>query len=91
MEVVDLKQSNLLINKYNHIIPIRCITHHVNLLITDVMKHEYSSTIQKIKKIHIHFKKEKDHSWSHYIFIVYKDLLNIFHIEFIFNINLTDN
>jgi len=32
-------------NEYNHIISISCIIHHINLLITDIMKHEYSKEI----------------------------------------------
>ena len=44
--------------KYNHIIPVRCITHHVNLLTTDIMKHEYSEkTIANCMKIINYFKK----------------------------------
>lgn len=47
-----VKAKQLVNNKYNHIIPIRCIAHHVNLLTTDVMKHEYSKElIMKCMKI----------------------------------------
>ena len=27
--------------KYDHIIPVKCITHHINLIITDIMKYEH--------------------------------------------------
>ncbi len=40
-----VKAKNLVNMKYNHIIPIRCIAHHVNLLTTDIMKHSYSKGI----------------------------------------------
>ena len=44
--------------KYQHIIPIRCITHHINLLTTDIMKHEHSKkTIANCMKIVNYFKK----------------------------------
>ena len=27
--------------KYGYIIPVRCITYHINLIITDIIKHEH--------------------------------------------------
>jgi hypothetical protein len=35
--------KKLVNKKYPHILPVRCITHHVNLLTTDIMKHEFSN------------------------------------------------
>ena len=44
--------------KYQHIIPVRCITHHVNLLTTDIMRHEHSkNTISICMKIVNYFRK----------------------------------
>ena len=44
--------------KYGHIIPVRCITHHINLITTDIMKHEHSKkTIVNCIKIVNYFKK----------------------------------
>jgi hypothetical protein len=40
-----VKAKQLVNDEYNHIIPIRYIAHHVNLLTTDIMKHEYSKEI----------------------------------------------
>src|SRR5256885_6269377 len=40
--------KKLVNKKYPHILPVRCITHHVNLLTTDIIKYEFSkSTISK--------------------------------------------
>ena len=35
--------KKLVNNKYAHIIPVRCITHHINLLTNDIMKHEFQN------------------------------------------------
>ena len=44
--------------KYPHILPVRCITHHVNLLTNDIMKHEFSrSTISKCMSIVKYFRR----------------------------------
>ena len=44
--------KRLVNEKYPHIIPVRCITHHINLLTNDIMKHEFSRlTISKCMKI----------------------------------------
>jgi Protein of unknown function (DUF 659) len=44
--------KKLINEKYSHIIPIRCIAHHINLITTDIMKLEYSKhTINKVFKI----------------------------------------
>ena len=44
--------------KYPNIIPVRCITHHINLLTTDIMKHEFSkSIITKCMKVVKHFRR----------------------------------
>ena len=44
--------------KYKHIIPVRCITHHINLMTTDIMKHEHlKKTIANCIKIVNYFKK----------------------------------
>ena len=44
--------KKLVNEKYPHIIPVRCITHHINLLTNDIMKHEFSkSTMSKCMKI----------------------------------------
>src|SRR5688572_6274251 len=50
--------KKLVNEKYPHILPVRCITHHVNLLTTDIMKHEFSkSTISKCMTIIKYFKR----------------------------------
>jgi hypothetical protein len=47
-----VKAKQLVNDKYSHIIPVRCITHQVNLLTTDIMKHQYfKETITKCMKI----------------------------------------
>jgi hypothetical protein len=47
-----VKAKRLVNEKYPHIIPVRCITHHINLLTNDIMKHEFSRlTISKCMKI----------------------------------------
>jgi hypothetical protein len=47
-----VKAKQLVNDKYSHIIPVRCITHQVNLLTTDIMKHQHSKeTITKYMKI----------------------------------------
>ena len=44
--------------KYRHIIPVRCITHYINLIMTDIIKHEHSKkTIANCMKIVNYFKK----------------------------------
>ena len=44
--------------KYNHIIPIRCIIHYINLIMTDIMKYEHlKKTIANCMKIVNYFKK----------------------------------
>ena len=44
--------------KYRHIIPVRYIIHHINLIITDIIKHEHSKkTIANCMKIVNYFKK----------------------------------
>ena len=40
-----VKAKKIVNAKYNHIIPIRCIAYHVNLLTTDIMKQEYAKEI----------------------------------------------
>src|SRR5256714_7327656 len=50
--------KKLVNEKYPHILPVRCITHYVNLLTTDIMKHEFSkSTISKCMTIIKYFKR----------------------------------
>ena len=40
--------KKLVNEKYSHILPVKCITHHVNLLTTDIMKYEFlKNTISK--------------------------------------------
>ncbi len=47
-----VKAKQMINDEYNHIISISCITHHVNLLTTDIMKHEYlKEIIMKCMKI----------------------------------------
>ena len=47
-----VKAKRLVNEKYSHIIPVRCITHHINLLTNDIMKHNFSRiTISKSMKI----------------------------------------
>src|SRR2546421_11351524 len=49
--------KKLVNEKYPHILPVRCITYYVNLLTTDIMKHEFSkSTISKYMTIIKYFK-----------------------------------
>ena len=44
--------------KYRHIIPVKCITHHINLIMTNIMKHKHSKkTITNCIKIVNYFKK----------------------------------
>jgi len=44
--------KRLVNKKYLHIMPVRCITHHINLLTNDIMKHEFSKlTISRCMKI----------------------------------------
>ena len=44
--------------KYRYIIPVRCITHHINLIIINIIKHKYSKkTIANYIKIVNYFKK----------------------------------
>ncbi|PKY60258.1 hypothetical protein RhiirA4_430989 [Rhizophagus irregularis] len=44
--------KKLVNKKYPHVIPVRCITYHINLLTNDIMKHKFSkSTISKCMKI----------------------------------------
>lgn len=44
--------KRLVNKKYSHIMPVRCITHHINLLTSDIMKHEFSKlTISRCMKI----------------------------------------
>jgi len=44
--------KNLISAQYPHIIPMRCIAHHINLLTNDIMKLEWSSKlIKECKKI----------------------------------------
>ena len=56
--IVSDHASNMVLAKklinieYPHIIPIRCIAHHINLITTDIMKLEYSKhTINQVFKI----------------------------------------
>src|ERR1044072_2540868 len=43
--------------KYGHIISIKCITHHINLIMTDIMKYEHlKKTIVNCMKIVNYFK-----------------------------------
>ena len=50
--------KKLVNEKYPHILPVRCIAHHVNLLTTDIMKHEFSKcTISKCMTIIKYFKR----------------------------------
>lgn len=47
-----IKVKQLVNDKYNHIIPIHCIAHQVNLLTTDIMKHKhFKKIITKCMKI----------------------------------------
>src|SRR5215471_2989731 len=47
-----VKAKKLVNEKYPHIIPVRCITHHVNLLTNDIMQHEFAKkTISRCMKI----------------------------------------
>jgi hypothetical protein len=49
---VMVAAKRLVNEKYPNIIPIRCITHHINLITTDIMKHEFSKmTIHSCMKI----------------------------------------
>ena len=44
--------KKLVNEKYSHIMPVRCITHHINLLTNDILKHEFSKlTISRCMKI----------------------------------------
>jgi hypothetical protein len=50
--------KKLVNQQYNHIIPIRCIAHHINLLTTDIMKHPFSKKIIKnCMKLVTYFRK----------------------------------
>src|SRR5579864_9116528 len=40
-----VKAKKIVNIEYSYIVPIRCIAHHVNLLTTDIMKHEHSKEI----------------------------------------------
>src|SRR2546430_14615608 len=52
--------KKLVNEKYLHILLVRCITHHVNLLTTNIMKHEFSkSTISKCMTIIKYFKRSR--------------------------------
>jgi len=42
---IIVKVKQIVNDEYNHIISISCIAHHVNLLTTDIIKHEYSKEI----------------------------------------------
>jgi hypothetical protein len=47
-----VKAKQLVNDKYSHIIPVHYIAHQVNLLTTDIMKHQHSKeTITKCMKI----------------------------------------
>jgi hypothetical protein len=44
--------------KYRHILSIRCIAHHVNLLTCDILKHEFAkTTISKCMTIFKYFRR----------------------------------
>lgn len=50
--------KRLIADKYPHIIPVRCIAHHINLLTNDIMKLNWSSKIIKdCKKVVKYFRK----------------------------------
>jgi hypothetical protein len=57
--VATMVSAKRIVNaKYNHIISVRCIAHHVNLLTTDIMRHEHSkNTIMNCMKIVKYFRK----------------------------------
>jgi hypothetical protein len=45
--------KNLIAKDFPHIIPLRCIAHHINLLTSDIMKLEFAKdTINKVCKIY---------------------------------------
>jgi hypothetical protein len=54
---VMVKAKKIINMKYNHIIPVRCIAHHINLLTADIMKHEHAKeVISKCMKIVKYFR-----------------------------------
>lgn len=62
-EVVSNNTANMVLakklvnEKFNHIMPIRCIAHHINLLTTDICKLEFArSTLKKCMKLVRYFK-----------------------------------
>lgn len=40
-----VKAKRIVNDEFNHIIPVHCIAHHINLLTTDIMKHDFSKDI----------------------------------------------
>jgi hypothetical protein len=50
--------KEIIAERYNHILPIRCIAHHVNLISTDICKTEFANNvISKCQKIVKYFKQ----------------------------------
>ena len=50
--------KRIIANQYKHIIPLRCIAHHINLVTTDIIKTRFAKeVIGKCKKIITFFKR----------------------------------
>lgn len=50
--------KEIIAERYNHILPIRCVAHHVNLISTDICKTEFAKdVISKCQKIVKYFKQ----------------------------------